>query len=346
MKTEIESVLSATGFGLNMSEKDLVALTEERPVRSVDQFEPNAFYGNSHVLKMFAGVEPGFSLDRIIPHGVNLSREPWDVEISHPVKTILCHSEAQGRDYPESGFHKAVVPIGAPYYYASRLVNMVLPSIKRNPHGIVVFPAHSTHQLTANYEQSEWFMALGHLKEFYDVTICLYWRDIQLGYHKPYLESGFDVTTCGHMFDDHFLIRLAWILKHHHHAYLNRLGSCAYYSAAEGLDISYFNQDVQFTGPKENLDADLSKSFDTNHAQAFFNSFSLIGDARRSVQFDIAHSAIGGGDLKSPEELHEILVANQLPDWKSITDTSQPVQKAESKSSPLTPNVLDALSRI
>lgn len=335
---KVNENLFENGFSDSMDASQLERLANDHASPGIDPFEPNHFYGNSHVLKLFSGIDVHRPVDRIVIHGVNLSRVPWDVEEGHEIDTILCHSNLQARDY-KSG--KVVVPIGAPYYYASRIITNYCPSILPKANGVIVFPAHSTDHLKAVYQEEEWFNILNQLRNYNDLTVCLYWKDIQLGRHKQYLDLGFRVTTCGHIFDSLFLLRLAWLLKQQQHAFVNKLGSSAYYSTVEGLEISYFNQEILFDGPDENKKSDLSTNFDSAHAIDFFASFSLFGNAKKHLQSATSHEALGGTCLKQPNELAHILTGDLSRLKKQNPDNNQ-LEKGPVLSS----NVLSAIDRL
>ena len=327
------------GFAASMDANQIELLSKDIPSPNIDPFEPNHFYGNSHVLKFFSGVDVNQPVERIMPHGVNLGRQPWDIEEGYKIDTILCHSKIQARDYKSD---KTILPIGAPYYYASRAINNYCSSVLPRANGVIVFPAHSTDHLKAVYQEEDWFSALNQVRSFYDITICLYWKDVQLGRHKKYLDLGYSVTTCGHILDPLFLYRLAWLLKQQQHAFVNKLGSSAYYSAAEGLEISFFNQQVTFDGP-ENFKSELSDCFDAPHAIDFFTSFSLFGNAKKQLQLKTAHEALGGAYLKSPDQLAKILTEDIPADYQEQRKT----ESGSTQSGPtLSSNVLDAMDRL
>ncbi len=322
-----------------MDANQIELLSKDIPVPNIDPFEPNHFYGNSHVLKYFSGVDIIQPVERIMPHGVHLGRKRWHVEEDHKIDTILCHSKIQARDYKPG---KTMIPIGAPYLYASRTLNNHCSSILPKANGVIVFPAHSTTQLKVLYPEDYWFTVLGQIRPFYDITICLYWKDVQLGRHKKYLDLGYNVTTCGHMFDPLFLYRLAWLLKQQQHAFVNELGGSVYYSAAEGLEISFFNQQLTFDGP-ENFKSEKTDCFDAPHAIDFFTSFSLFGNAKKQLQRKTAYEALGGAYLKSPDQLAKILTEDIPADYQEQRKT----ESGSTQSGPtLSSNVLDAMDRL
>ena len=67
--------------------------------------------------------------------------------------------------------------------------------------------------------------------------VCIYWRDIQLGYHKYFLENGFEVVTAGHMYDKLFFYRLKEILLNFETVIVSELGSHVFYAHQCGLNI-------------------------------------------------------------------------------------------------------------
>ncbi len=330
-----------------MSAAELEALCSERQPSFREPFEPNSFYGNGFILKSWAGINPDHPLEVIVTHGVNLSTVPWDVELNHPYQKILCHSDIQSHEYTGAGSRKKVIPVGAPYLYASRLVAGGALQPSRNLRSVLAFPAHSTHFLTAGFEMDEWISFLRALLEFRPVTVCLYWRDVQLGHHKRYMEAGFPVVSCGHMYDEKFLLRLAFILRSHGGAIVNRLGSCAFYAASEGLDVHYFSQAISYSGADSKMLSELSSRLDAMHTRRFMQSFGFPDEVRRTLQYDVAIEVLGNAAVSAPGKLRTLLLDEAMPESSSVSRESEPVkQPAKAHGNDLPASVMEVLERL
>jgi hypothetical protein len=73
------------------------------------------------------------------------------------------------------------------------------------------------------------------------VTVCVYWRDHELGHHKAFAVEGFKIVSAGHIYDRAFLFRLHHLLSMHKYACGTELGSHLFYSIKSGA--SYFHLD-------------------------------------------------------------------------------------------------------
>jgi hypothetical protein len=174
---------------IKLSARELELMCRDQTLCSNEDFEPNGFYGNSFIMKAYAGVDQNMGLSAILPHGVCLTYRPWMVEINHRIKLLLCHSELQALNYQNYSKEKLVIPVGAPYLYASRLVSRYAAHKQTKNRSMIVFPAHSTHHLTAEFNSDQWLDILKEIRKNTEVNVCLYWRDVQLGRHIKYIND-------------------------------------------------------------------------------------------------------------------------------------------------------------
>lgn len=305
-----ERIVQVCNSEHKLTVRELEDLCLEKQHSPVEQFVPNCFYGNSFILKAYACLDQAMSLPLVLPHGVNLSHEPWQIELNSVNDLLLCHSDIQAIDYREISDKKRVIPIGAPYLYASRLVSRYGHYRKRNEGSMIVFPAHSTHHLTAEFQEDQLMALLKEISKNSEVIICLYWRDIQLGRHHRYIREGFDVTTCGHMYEEMFLIRLAVLLQSHTSCLINRLGSCAFYAAVDGLDVSILSQNIEYSAENKDMKSEITGVHNAWHAVAFNETFTYPAQIKRSKQFEVASAALGMNSMRNSKELGQLLLGD------------------------------------
>lgn len=105
--------------------------------------------------------------------------------------------------------------------------------------GTIVYPGHSSQEIDANYDIAEDIARLQALPpEFHPVVISLYWRDLQRGLHKPYLDAGFQVVTAGHLYDGHYTKSFYNIMRQFKYAVSNfAMGSAVTLALDLGLDV-------------------------------------------------------------------------------------------------------------
>jgi hypothetical protein len=194
--------------------------------------QPNAFYGHAQVLKRAAAwTEP---LPAVVPHGVSfVPGEIWRVESRAPLSAVLCYPPYLQSAY-ERVTKKIVVPGGAPILYV--LDQIPEPTERR---GTIFFPTHSTHHITVDGAWEGLAAKLAAIGgPLAPVTVCVYWRDVQLGRHLPFIDRGLDVVCAGHIYDEHFLYRLVSLLRMHTYAATSGLGSQVVFAAAAGCVLT------------------------------------------------------------------------------------------------------------
>jgi hypothetical protein len=167
-------------------------LAVDRVEKTPELFPPNDFYGHASVLKRYCGLPSDFQIPAVLPHGVSINHSTWQVELDAPYPSIFAISEEQRLKYADIT-DKRVYVIGSVMHYAERLIADEINEIRSAAEGTVAFPAHSTHHLTADFDQTAFIDSLQDLPvEMKPVRVCLYWRDIQLKRHLKYMEAGFE----------------------------------------------------------------------------------------------------------------------------------------------------------
>lgn len=206
-------------------------LCRDRPMPEGELAPVNTFYGHGHILRRYAGVEE-HPIYAVIPHSP--APDPsfvWDGERLPPVPAVLCYPAHRIAAF-EQAASKTVVPAASPYVYVQRLFGGPVEGDRR---GTIFFPAHSTHHVTADLQAqrlAETLLAVG--EPYAPVTVCLYWRDVQLGRHHPFIERGLEVVSAGHMFDPRFLFRLHELCGRHRYASGSSVGAHIFFATASG----------------------------------------------------------------------------------------------------------------
>jgi hypothetical protein len=294
------------------SQRDLSLLCAERELVTHEAFPPNAFYGMADVLKRYCGLSPGSSLKAVVPHGVYLSDSYlWEQEAQALVPAVLCYPPYRGPAYIR-GTTKKVILSASPYLYAAALLQTQPPPLRR---GTMFFPVHSTHWITALAGFEEMAEDLVNLEEDYQpVTVCMYWRDINLGRHVPFRERGLPVVCAGHMFGDpDFLYRMYHLCSLHRYASGNGMGThllyavkagCSYFDLA-GHDYSYGIDPADYSKFSEEERRD---SQPTVHEMRLASLFSQRRPSMSEEQLKAVDYYLGARYFKSPRGLREQLL--------------------------------------
>lgn len=292
------------------SQKDLATLCADRPLKTKEIFQPNAFYGNDFVLKKYADMPQTYCLKLVIPHGTSTSEDyVWEAEVKAPLPAILCYSSH--REAANRRTNKYIVYSTYPFVY---VVEMLSSQPKPERRGTMFFPTHSTHHVTAQMDFEAMAEELKQLDEQYQpVTVCVYWRDFNLGHHLPFQERGLSIVSAGHMHDPAFLFRFYHLCSVHRYSSSNLVGSSLFYSVKSGC--SYFYLDVG--KPSHVAEADIlrrdTSSPSPSREAALKSLFGTPQPCTTAEQMKAVDYYLGAGYLESPQGVRrQLLYAERL----------------------------------
>lgn len=289
---------------------DLQAVCRERELPGVELFPGNEYYGSDRVLKLYAGVPLERALKVVVPHGIVLNDSyVWQAERCARLPAVFAYSESRTRAYSKST-RKAIFRSAVPFAYAARLVG----EADGQRRGTIALPSHSTHYVTAQADYARLADTLVNLgARFQPVTACLYWRDYELGRHRPFVERGLRVVSAGHMYDPAFLFRLAHLFAGHRYAVSNHIGSSAFYAVIAGCSFFLLHgAPPSYTGAAESLRSDVAPP-DAAHAHAH-GVFSEPHDRPTADQLVIVRAVAGLDHLLDPAALRACLLAAERLD--------------------------------
>ncbi|MGD9077994.1 MAG: FkbM family methyltransferase [Desulfobacterales bacterium] len=293
-----------------MTNEMLEKLAAECPESTSEIFRPNDYYGHAYLLKKYCGIDQEISLPGIYPHAISFRDKAWAAELKHPMPFFLLKSKLQSDVYSKYSDKPSWI-IGAPNYYAVRLINDEVKEIQSDAKGTLILPAHSTHHLTNNYDFNAFVQYLKNLPEKYKpITICLGWRDIQLRMHEAYLKHGFECTTAGHMYDKDFFPRLVRIFASNKFAVTNHIGTSAFYAAAMDIPVNLYRQKIEtkparFDQPAHLLQEAQFKPY-LPIVEEFIDSCKDPDEQMAKHQKNIAKMILGYEAIKEPEELRSL----------------------------------------
>lgn len=211
---------------------DLDDLCRDRPLVTNEIFQPNAYYGNDFAIKKYAGLRADAPLYGVLPHGIYFDPTfVWRHELDSPLPAILSYPRFRDESY-RSVTRRLIVSSASPYVYASRLLQSSPPPRRR---GTLYFLAHSTHHVRRERDAGTIATQLSEIGgDFAPITVNIYWKDVLLGSHIPFLERGLRVVSAGHIFDRFFLFRLHHLCSMHEFASGDAFGSHTFFSAHSG----------------------------------------------------------------------------------------------------------------
>lgn len=222
--------------GLLYDQTNLEELCAERPLDWDEYAHMNEFHGNASVLKEYAGLPMEEPLPLAIEHAIPFDRTeayPYDLNCGLPM--FLGVHDSSASLYLAAGMPLVHV-VGSMYLYAIELFKRRHPEVgevKRR--GTLVFPDKSTLLMDTDFDRESFAGRLKALPEPYQpVVVCTYWRDFVRGGHRPFLEAGLPVVSCGHVRDGDFMIRLHDLCRRFQYSCANDLAGSFVYSVLSG----------------------------------------------------------------------------------------------------------------
>jgi len=285
---------------------ELALLSADRPLVTYELHESNDFYGHAALLKRYAGWPARSSLKLAIEHGIALHDTIWVNDLGTEMPLFLCAGAARAERYErEAGGRRRALPIGPMIHYAAALTPSDPPSGRRV---LLVFPTHSSHRVKVRYDQAAFLTRLEALsREFDEVVVCIYWRDVLDGAARPYAERGYACVTAGHMFDPGFLPRLVKLLRDATLVYTNEVGSQILYATMLDRPSWVERGEIRYEAPPEVLREDVPDFLEHPYVTGLLGLFSTRSDTVTLAQRQFVKQLAGAAHLRSPAQLRSIL---------------------------------------
>jgi len=285
------------------SQRNLVQLCADRPLRTAELCNGNAFYGIDSVLKQYAGLPSTHRLNGVVPHGVVFDETlVWEDEKTAPLPAVFCYPSYR-KDVYTRETEKKVILSASPFLY---VVEMLKSQPMPERRGTLVFPPHSTHHILIEMDLDRFadeLVCLG--DEYQPITVCLYWKDFNLGREMPFRSRGLGVVSAGHMFDPDFLFRLYHLCSLHRYAAGAALGSHIFYSVKAGCSYCHLNgHEHSLRGDAKLLKRDCAAMPPERYA-TLISLFSDPQPATTARQMQVADEYLGADHLKSRHELRK-----------------------------------------
>ncbi len=267
----------------------------------------NDWYGHANALKKYAGADPNYHIKGLIEHGIFFGNYIWTQDHDSNLPIALTFSQKR-KDVIEKNSNKKAFAIGPYIHYAKDYLeeeefNLELKRLGSN---LLVFPAHSTSASLTSYEVVDFISQIKKIaKEYRTIRVCLYWRDILLGRHKPYQKAGFECVSAGHIFDPFFLPRLKTIISLATSTMTNTIGTYTGYSIYLNKPHYFYKQELKVIGDKRELE-NISIKEVLNDLKPLQEAFSSFRKSISSKQFEITKLYFGLDQVKSAGELKKI----------------------------------------
>jgi hypothetical protein len=200
------------------------------------------FYGHAHILKKYAGLAQLMPLPFGVQHGYTFGVGDYDTKgigDCHNADTLWVWSEQDRIDFQSVLPKTRVEALGAPFLYLLKHLDINIPDEPQR-RGAIVFPPHSSEAVKIDGKHVEICAFLNDLEEdFYPIDICMYYKDIQYGMDRPYLEKGFKVYSLSNSrLDQKFIYKFILSVLDKKHAFIGDFSTAALYCAYLGLSVS------------------------------------------------------------------------------------------------------------
>lgn len=291
-----------------MTERELLALAADRRLVTSEIYEVNAFYGNASIIKDYAGLEQGYPLHAAIEHGFFQDHFAWSVDCQARVPAVFTPAPYRFPVLARST-SKALFAIGPMLLYARSTLDEVALAAMRRRLGrcLLIFPAHSTHRLTTQYDIRELFGITTALRKDFDtVRVCLYWKDIILGRAKPFLDLGYECITAGHMFDPGFLPRLRSFIEAADVCMGNEYSTTLLYSVLLGKPYYLHAMDVRHSAKDQSWVEHDRPDLDATERQ-LCNVFNSFCDTISNEQRSLVQERVGITHFRTPETMRTLI---------------------------------------
>jgi len=276
-------------------------------------FHPNGdiqLYGFYHALLQYMG-------KKNLPN--NIAQEHGFIFSSFVHKhftfedTILTFSDYREKYIIKEYPLKATLKIGPYIHYAKELLSEYEYRDLKEKNGkiLLVFPFHSIDGVFSDFDSTEFLEIIEEKRKGFDtVIVCLYFKDIQLGRAKEYVDKGYTVTTAGHVNDAFFLNRLKSIIQLSDYVISNGVGSHIAYSMYLNKSVELFRQKTTFRdeeGQENNANkkamADISKHWDEYELIQDVLFRILNGEALNNDDQEYLNNLFGVKYIKTSDEL-------------------------------------------
>jgi hypothetical protein len=295
-----------------LDQNNLQLLCKDRDLKTAEIHSSNDYYGQASILKEYANISKNYSLKCVLEHGLFFNDWVWhaDQNIELPIFLSVSSKRSHIQKLKTS---KKSIPVGFGFLYAIKLFKerygQNIETIK--PHGTIVFPSHSTHHITAKFDFEHYSNKLSSLPDkYHPITVCIYWRDFLLGHHCSYQNKGFQIVTCGHMYDPLFWLRFYDLCRRFKYATSNDFGTHLFLSIKSGCSFFYTNSEkITHVNPQEYELLDYSKTKEES-----VRYFSEPIDEISCDQMKFVNDIMGVNHFKSKEEIRTLLLYSEILD--------------------------------
>ena len=267
-------------------------------------------YSQGKIYREYANFPEELPLNVYSDHGMDPANVVYPHELENPAYAMLTYSNHKYENFTRKRKQPCFkVPQPLIWYRNHHNIQQ-----KENAQGTIFFAAHSTPDVSVDYDLAWICKELKALPEqMQPVGVCLFMSDVHSGTFLKYMENGFPVYTAGHVSDWNFVDRFYELISHYKYGASNAFGSFLLYCLEMGMPFSMLNQPIEFINY---TDRNLKKGKIITEpleiqVEQFFSGINLEITVQ---QKKYVNHLMGVTDYLSPEELHKVFEDAIKPD--------------------------------
>ena len=276
----------------------------------------NNTYGAGYTLRKFSGFEG--QINAYIEHGVyfgnHIDENKWYAD------KIITFSYQREKHLLDRNVDKEVHVIGPYINYADILLTSeYMRTLKTNlGKTLLVFPVHSSTNINAMYNLTNFTERINQIKEKYSfksILVCLYFKNV---YDKKlvdhYLNNGYILCSAGHKWDKHFLDRLKTIISLADNTISNDVGTNVGYCISLKKPHTILKSEIKYRqlnrAGYDQIRVEISRNrqLETNDVKdGFLRTDDAIFEKINNNQIQLINKYWGLDSIKTKNELFSIL---------------------------------------
>ena len=288
---------------------DIHVLAQDRPIQTMEIFEPNDFYGHATILKKYINLPNSYQIKGAIEHGAGIGGDIWGRNIDNVLPAVITTSRYRAEILKEHT-SKKIFAIGPKIQYAHHFLERkaIENEKKRLGKNLLAFPAHSTHHVDIHYDIQQYCQYLQNLgKSFDTIRVCLYWKDILRGFAEKYKHHGYEIVTAGHIYDPWFLSRLRSLIETATFTTSNEIGTILGYCVVLNKPHLLMESDIRRSAERIDMLQECSQLSNQKDVVEIRDAFIELRTDLTMQQKNIVRRYWGIDEFKSISELKSII---------------------------------------
>lgn len=274
----------------------------------------NFLYGTANNLRMYSDYKK--PIKACIEHGIYFGDFiNKDEVLKSGYSTVITFGDSRKDVILRHKNDKNVICIGPYIQYAKSILDdKEIKNIRRkNGKTLLVFPSHSIGGIDIKYNINSFIRKINDFKKKYGfktVLVCLYYKDIEKGVDREYINEGFRVISAGRREDQDFLRRLKSFILMSDYAISNSIGTHIGYTVLLNVPHTILRQDIKYISTKVESEKHIENIYDdlaVTQKQEIFEAFREYVPKITETQRRICDKYWGFRYVMNKEKLKEVL---------------------------------------